>query len=133
MWRDAEKSLAHDNECRHVDEGIWGQIVKIDPVIIHDAANEWVEGKPKPADKMREKYNPLVGFRSRDDLSRRRKTVANSLGQIPAPQSLLISFSRTVEAIHLPPAPDPDIFGKPFWAEERSVWALGLERKGMDE
>ena len=57
--------------------------MKIDPVIIHDAVNEWLEGKPQPADKMREEYNPLVGFRSRDDLSRRRKTVADFLGQIP--------------------------------------------------
>ena len=46
MWRDAEKSLAHDNECRDVEEGIGGQIVKIDPVILHDAANKRVEGKP---------------------------------------------------------------------------------------
>ena len=46
MWRDAELGLAHDDECRDVEEGIGGQIVKIDPVIIHDAANERVEGKP---------------------------------------------------------------------------------------
>ena len=58
--------------------------MKIDPVIIHDDANEWVEGKPQPVDKMREEYNPLVGFRSGDDLSHRRKTVANFLGQIPS-------------------------------------------------
>ena len=56
--------------------------MKIDPLIIHDAANKWVEGKPKPGDKMRKEHDPLVGFRSGDDLSRRRKTVANSLVQI---------------------------------------------------
>ena len=32
---------------------------------------------------MREEYNPLVGFRSWDDLSRRRETVADFFGQIP--------------------------------------------------
>ena len=57
--------------------------MKIEPIVIHKAANEWMEGKPQPADKMREEYNPLVGFRSRDNLSRRRKVVADLLGQIP--------------------------------------------------
>ena len=52
------------------------------------------------------------------------------LARYPAPRSFLISFSWTVQAIHLPPAPDPDIFGKSFWAEKRSAWALGLEWKG---
>ena len=57
--------------------------MKINPVIIHDAANEWVKGKPDPANKMREKHDPLVGLCSRDDLSRRRKTVADFLAQVP--------------------------------------------------
>ena len=57
--------------------------MKINPVIIHDAANKWVEGKPQPADEVREEYNPLAGFRNRDDLSRCWKMVADLLGQIP--------------------------------------------------
>ena len=57
--------------------------MKIDPIVIHDATNEWVEGKPQPTDKMREENNPLVGFRSRDDLSCRREMVADFLGQVP--------------------------------------------------
>ena len=55
----------------------------INPILIHDAANEWVEGKPQPTDKMREENNPLVGFRSRDDLSCHRETVVDFLGQVP--------------------------------------------------
>ena len=43
--------------------------MEIYPVVVHKAANKWVEGKPQPADEVREEYNPLVGFRSRDDLS----------------------------------------------------------------
>ena len=43
--------------------------MKIDPIVIHKAANKWVEGKTQPADEVREEYNPLVGFRSRDDLA----------------------------------------------------------------
>ena len=56
--------------------------MEIDLVIIHDAANKWVEGKPKPADKMREEHDPLMVLRSRDNLSHRRKTVPDFLGQI---------------------------------------------------
>ena len=37
------------------------------------------------------------------------------LARYPASRSFLISLSRTVEAIHLPPAPDPDIFGEPLF------------------
>ena len=36
-------------------------------------------------------------------------------------------------AIHLPPAPDPEIFGGPLLVGKMNAWALGLERKGMDE
>ena len=72
-----------------------------------------------------EKYHPLMGFRGGDYLSRRRKTVANSLGQIPAPRSFLMSFFRTVEAIHFPPAPDPDIFGRPFVGREEERLGTG--------
>ena len=57
--------------------------MEINPVVIHKAVNKWVEGKSQPADEVREEYNPLVGFRSRDDLSRRRETVADFLDQIP--------------------------------------------------
>ena len=58
--------------------------MKINLVIILDAANKWVKGKPEPADKMREEYNPLVGLRSGDNLSRHWKTVADFLGQVPS-------------------------------------------------
>ena len=49
MWRDAEKGLAHNNESRDIEEGIRGQIVQIDPIIIHPAeeiGDERVERKP---------------------------------------------------------------------------------------
>ena len=56
--------------------------MKIDPVVIHDAANKMVEGKPEPADEMGEENNSLMGLQSRDNLSRHWKTVADFLGQI---------------------------------------------------
>ena len=50
-----------------------------------------------------------------------------------ASRSFLMSFFRAVEAIHLPPAPDPDIFGEPWLVENMSSRVLGLKQKGMDE
>ena len=32
----------------------------------------------------------------------------------------------------MPLAPDPDIFGRPLWAEKTNARALELERRGMD-
>ena len=106
--------------------------MKIDPVVIHDDAKKWVEGKHQPTDKMREEYNPLLGFRSGNDLSCCRETMVDFLARYPASRSFLICFSWTVEAIHLPPAPDLDIFGGPLWAEKANA-SLELGRERMDE
>ena len=63
--------------------------MKINPVIIHDTAHEWVKGKPEPVDKMGKEHDSLEGLRGRDNLSRRWETVANLLGQIPGFPELL--------------------------------------------
>ena len=47
MGAGAEESLAHDDKCRDVEDEIWGQIMKFQPVIEHEAADEWMEGKPQ--------------------------------------------------------------------------------------
>ena len=39
-----------------------------------------------------------------------------------------MSSFLTEEAIHLPPAPDPDMIGVLFWAEKARAWALELEK-----
>ena len=57
--------------------------MKINPMVIHESVNEWVKGKPEPVDKMGKEHDSLVRLQSRDNLSRRWKTVANLLGQIP--------------------------------------------------
>ena len=102
--------------------------MKIDPVIIHDATNKWVKGKPEPADEMKKKHNPLVRFWIRDDLSRRRKTVANFLGQVSCLSKLFDIL--LLEAIQLPPAPDPDIFGEPLFAGEEERLGARARAKG---
>ena len=63
--------------------------MKVDPIVIHDSTNEWVKGKPEPADKMGKEHASLIRLRSGDNLSCRWKTVANLLGQIPGFPELL--------------------------------------------
>ena len=63
--------------------------MKIDPVVIHDSPNERVKGKPDPIDEMWKEHDSLMRFQSRDDLSRRGKTVADLLGKIPGSPELL--------------------------------------------
>ena len=63
--------------------------MKIDPLVIHDSPNERVKGKPEPTDEMGKEHDSLMRFRSRDDMSRRGKTVADLLGQIPGSPELL--------------------------------------------
>ena len=83
MWRYTEKGLTRDDKRRDVKERIRGQIMKGNTVIIHHATYTWVKGKPEPADKMGEEHDPHMGLRSRDNLSRRWKVVADFLGQVP--------------------------------------------------
>ena len=42
-------------------------------------------------------------------------------------------FSLMEEAIHLPPAPDPDMIGVLFWAEKARAWALEFENGWAEE
>ena len=51
MGADAEESLAHEDKRRDVEDEIWGQIMKVQPVIEHKTAYEWMEGNPSPRTK----------------------------------------------------------------------------------
>ena len=68
MGLDAEEGLSHDDKRRDVEGEVWRQIVEVQAVVEHDPTDKWVEGKSQSADEVGEKHNPLVGFRSRDDL-----------------------------------------------------------------
>ena len=59
---DAEEGLAHDNECRDVEDRVGGQIVEVQPVVKQQSADKRVERESQPADEMGEKYNPLLGL-----------------------------------------------------------------------
>ena len=63
--------------------------MKINPIVIHDSTDKWVEGKPEPADEVGKEHDSLVRLRSGDDLSRWWETVADLLGQIPVFPELL--------------------------------------------
>ena len=107
--------------------------MKIDPVVIHDAANKRVEGEPEPVDKMGEETTLSWGSGAGTICPAIGRRWPIFLARYPAARSLLISFSWTEEAIHLPPAPDPDIFGGPFLVGRMNAWALGLRRKERGE
>ena len=56
-----------------------------------------------------------------------------SLARYPASWISLMSFFLTEEAIHLPPAPDPDMIGVLFWVEKARSWALELKNGWAEE
>ena len=94
--------------------------------------NGW-RGNPSPRTKLGRNTTLSWGFGVRTICPAVGRRWLIFLARYPASRSFLISFSRTVEAIHLPPAPDAEIFGRPLWAEKTNAWALELEREGMDK
>ena len=67
-----------------MEEGVGGQIVEVQPRVEHEPADEWVERKSQPADKVGDEYYPVLGLRGGDNLSLGRKPVDDFLGQIPS-------------------------------------------------
>ena len=109
MGPDAKEGLAHDDERRDVEDEIGGQIMKIQPIVEHEPADKWVEGKSQPTDEMGKEYNPFVGLRVGMICPMPGSRCAISAARYPASRSFMM-FSSVIEgAIHLPPA--PDMFG----------------------
>ena len=52
MWRDAEEGLTHDDERQDVKERIWGQIVKIHPVVEHETPYKGVKGESESGEEV---------------------------------------------------------------------------------
>ena len=82
MGLDAEEGLAHDDKRRDVEDEIRGQIMEVQPVLEHEPADKWVEGKSQPADEMGKEYIPFVGFGGRDDLPRVWEPVRDVCGHV---------------------------------------------------
>ena len=45
VWGDAEEGLRHDDERRDVKDGIWSQIMEIEPVIERKPSNKGIKTK----------------------------------------------------------------------------------------
>ena len=80
MRWDAEEGLTHDNKCRYVEDRVGGQIMEVQPVIVHQSADEPVEGESQPSNEVCEEPQLLLGLRGGDDLSLGRKSVSYFLG-----------------------------------------------------
>ena len=106
MGMDAEESLAHDDKRRDVEDEVRGQIMEIQAVVEHEPPDKWVKRKAQSAEEMGEKHDPLMGPGGGDELPSSGSRCAMSLDKYPAFLNFLLCPSVTVEAIHLPPAPD---------------------------
>ena len=109
MGLDAEEGLAHDDECRDVEDEIRGQIVEIQAVVEHEPPDKGVKWKAQSAEEVGKKNDPLMGPGGGDELPLIWDRCVMLLDKYPAFLGFLICPSVTEEAIHLPPA--PDMFG----------------------
>ena len=103
--------------------------MKIQPVIEHEPADKWVEGESQSTDEVSKEYNPLVGFRSRDDLPCVREPVRDVCGQVSG-----FSELRNVLLHNIGDHPLASRSGHVWigFAEKVRTWALELERARMD-
>ena len=62
--------------------------MKVQSIIEHKAADEWMEGKPQSAEEVVEEDYPLMRFRGRNDLPRVRQPVRDIRSQISGPTRL---------------------------------------------
>ena len=70
-----EKSLAHDNERRDMEDSIWCQIMKIQPLIEHEPPHEGMEGETQTTEEVWDKNNTLIGLQRGDNMPWSRKPV----------------------------------------------------------
>ena len=82
MWVDVEKSLAHNDERRDMEDGVWSQIMQIQAVIEHEPPHKGIEGEAQAAEEVRDKNDALIRLRCGDDLPWSRKPVLDVSGQV---------------------------------------------------
>lgn len=66
-----------------MEEGICGQIVEIQPVVVHEASDEGVMGESMSSEEVRDKYHRFAGLRGGDDLPWCWKPVFDLRRQVP--------------------------------------------------
>ena len=79
MGADAEKSLAHDDKRRDVEDEVRSQIVQIQAIVEHEPPDKWVEKEAQSAEEMGEEHHPLMGPGGGDELSSSGSRCAMSL------------------------------------------------------
>ena len=104
--------------------------MEVQPVVEHEPADEWVEGKSHPADEMGKEYNPFMGLGGRNGLPRAWEPVRNVCGQVSGFPELLNVLLRN-GAGH--PLASRSGHAWNDFAEKEKAWALELERGEMDE
>ena len=104
--------------------------MEIYTVIIHDAANKWVKGKPDPADKMREKHDPLMGPGGGDALPLVWKPVRDVVRQVSGLPQL---FDLPLRDGGGHPSTSRSGHGWRRLRWEVRAWALELERAGTNK
>ena len=65
-----------------MEDGVWSQIVKIQPIVEHESPHKGVEGEAQASEDVRNKHDALIGLRRGDNLPRSRKPVLNIGGQV---------------------------------------------------
>ena len=80
--------------------------MEVQPVVEHEPAEKWVEGKSQSADEVGKENHPLMGSGVGMICPASGSRCAISAARYPAPRSFVMFSSVTEETIHLPPAPD---------------------------
>ena len=75
-----EKSLAHDNERRDMEDSVRSQIMKIQPIVEHEPSHKGVEGEAQAAKEVWDKNNTLIGLWRGEDLPWSRKPMLDICG-----------------------------------------------------
>ena len=99
--------------------------MEVQPIVKHKPADKGMKWKSQSMDEVGKEYDPLMEFRSRNDLPCVREPMRDVCGQVSDCSKLRNVLHR---AIHLPPS--PDMFG---CTEKVRTGALQLERARMDE
>ena len=105
-----------------MEDGVWSQIVKIQPIVEHEPPHKGVKGEAQASEEVRDKHNAIVGLRRGDNLPRSKKLVLDIGGQVSDLPKLRNILLRIEEATHWPAASDPDIL------EDLWCWSLGFGR-----
>ena len=65
-----------------MEDGVWSQIMTIQPVVEHEPPHKGVEGEAQASEEVRDKPDALIGLRRGDNLPWSRKHVLDIGGQV---------------------------------------------------